>query len=81
MRRGSLVAEVKKELRDFRGVEEKEEDFIVQTPNRCLLLWNDFRHGADRSDRNCRHFLLVGGINIMNSMYTSVLGKEPKRLE
>ncbi|PIN73708.1 hypothetical protein COV20_05805 [Candidatus Woesearchaeota archaeon CG10_big_fil_rev_8_21_14_0_10_45_16] len=69
------VAEsVKKELRKSRGVEEGKEDFLVQTPgdilsilNNILLIVQGVLVGIAAIS------LLVGGIGIMNTMYTAVL--------
>ncbi|MEK6938695.1 MAG: ABC transporter permease, partial [Nanoarchaeota archaeon] len=71
----SLVAEeVKKELRDFRGVEEKEEDFTVQTPEQMFASFGTILDMVQIVLIGIAGIsLLVGGINIMNSMYTSVL--------
>jgi putative ABC transport system permease protein len=65
---------IKKELRDHRDVEEGKEDFTVQTPlellesfNTILLIVQVVLIGIACIS------LLVGGIGIMNTMYTSVL--------
>ncbi|MFH0700927.1 MAG: ABC transporter permease, partial [Candidatus Woesearchaeota archaeon] len=70
-----LVAEeVKKELRDSRGVEEKEEDFTVQTPEQMFASFGTILDMVQIVLIGIACIsLLVGGINIMNSMYTSVL--------
>ncbi|MBR9683033.1 ABC transporter permease [Candidatus Woesearchaeota archaeon] len=69
-----IVDEIKKELRDSREVEEGEEDFSVQTAeqtgtqlNQILDIVNIVIIGIAAIS------LLVGGIGIMNTMYTTVM--------
>jgi len=71
----SLVAEeVKKELRDSRNVKEKEEDFTVQTPEQLFASFGTILDIVQIVLIGIASIsLLVGGINIMNTMYTSVL--------
>ncbi|MFA6461251.1 MAG: ABC transporter permease [Candidatus Woesearchaeota archaeon] len=71
----SLVAEeVKKELRDSRNVKEKEEDFTVQTPEQLFSSFGTILDIVQIVLIGIASIsLLVGGINIMNTMYTSVL--------
>lgn len=70
----NLVEEIKKELREFREVEEGEEDFSVQTAEQTIGQLNQvlgvvklFLIGIAAIS------LIVGGIGIMNTMYTTVL--------
>ncbi|MFA6461252.1 MAG: ABC transporter permease [Candidatus Woesearchaeota archaeon] len=71
----NVVAEnVQKELRKFRNVEKGKEDFSVQTPesllntlNTILLVIESVLIGVAAIS------LFVGGIGIMNTMYTAVL--------
>ncbi len=70
-----LIAEsIKKELRQFRNVDEGKEDFEIQTPDQfaetfsiILDIVNIVLVGIAAIS------LLVGGIGIMNTMYTTVL--------
>jgi putative ABC transport system permease protein len=71
----NLVAEnIKKDLRSLRNVDKGKEDFSVQTPesiiatlNTILMIIQGVLVGIAAIS------LLVGGIGIMNTMYTSVL--------
>ncbi|MBR9683034.1 ABC transporter permease [Candidatus Woesearchaeota archaeon] len=70
----AVVEDIKKELRDFREVEEGEEDFNVQTFEEMMetfavvfTLVQAILIGIASIS------LLVGGVSIMNTMYTSVL--------
>ncbi len=70
----SVAEQIKKELRSFRNVEEGKEDFSVQTPenvlatlNQILLIVQAVLIGIAAIS------LVVGGIGIMNTMYTAVL--------
>ncbi|MBI4983042.1 ABC transporter permease [Candidatus Woesearchaeota archaeon] len=71
----SLVTEnIKKDLRTFRQVDKGKEDFSVQTPesllatlNNILLIIEGVLVGIAAIS------LLVGGVGIMNTMFTSVL--------
>jgi len=71
----AIVSErIKKELRKHRDVEEGKEDFTVETPenilatlNNILLIVQGVLVGIAAIS------LLVGGIGIMNTMYTAVL--------
>lgn len=70
----TVAEEVKKELRDYRDVEEKEEDFTVQTPEQLFASFGTILDIVQIVLIGIAGIsLLVGGINIMNSMYTSVL--------
>jgi len=73
----SRVAEqIKKELRKYRNVKEKEEDFSVQTPEQLFASFGTILDIVQIVLIGIAGIsLLVGGINIMNSMYTSVLQK------
>ena len=71
---GLASERVKRELRKHRGVKEGKEDFTVQTPenilatlNTILLIIQGVLVGIAAIS------LLVGGIGIMNTMYTAVL--------
>lgn len=70
----SVSESIKKELRDYRDLEEGKEDFTVQTPlellesfNTILLIVQIVLIGIAAIS------LVVGGIGIMNTMYTAVL--------
>lgn len=70
----AVTERVKKELRKHRDVEEGKEDFTVETPenilatlNTILLIVQGVLVGIAAIS------LLVGGIGIMNTMYTAVL--------
>ena len=71
---GLVTERAKKELRKHRNVEEGKEDFTIQTPesllatlNTILLIVQGVLVGIAAIS------LLVGGIGIMNTMYTAVL--------
>ena len=71
---GLVTERAKKELRKSRNVEEGKEDFTIQTPesllatlNTILLIVQGVLVGIAAIS------LLVGGIGIMNTMYTAVL--------
>lgn len=71
----ALIAErIKKELRRSRNQKENEEDFSIQTPEQ---LFSSFSTILDIVQivliGIAAISLLVGGINIMNTMYTSIL--------
>ncbi|MBU1974539.1 MAG: ABC transporter permease, partial [Nanoarchaeota archaeon] len=70
----TVTERVKKELRNYRDVEEGKEDFTVETPGdilatltTILLIVQGVLIGIAAIS------LLVGGIGIMNTMYTAVL--------
>jgi len=69
-----VVEEVEKELRQSRGLDEGEEDFEIQTPEQFM---ESFQIVLDIIQivliGIAAISLLVGGIGIMNTMYTSVL--------
>ncbi|MBU0457730.1 MAG: ABC transporter permease [Nanoarchaeota archaeon] len=69
------VAEVvKKELRKYRNVDEGEEDFEIQTPEQFLAAFGTILDIVQIVLIGIAAIsLLVGGIGIMNTMYTSVL--------
>jgi putative ABC transport system permease protein len=63
-------------LRDYRNLKEKEEDFSVQTPEQLFSSFGTILDIVQIVLIGIAGIsLLVGGINIMNSMYTSVLQK------
>ena len=65
---------VEKELRDSRDVDEGKEDFLVQTPDQFAASFNDILNMVQIVLIGIASIaLLVGGIGIMNTMYTSVL--------
>lgn len=69
-----LVEEVEEELRDFRVVEEGEEDFTVQTAEQTTTTLNQILDIVNLVIVGIAAIsLLVGGIGIMNTMYTTVL--------
>jgi putative ABC transport system permease protein len=70
----AITEKAKKELRKYRDVEEGKEDFTIQTPesllatlNTILLIVQGVLVGIAAIS------LVVGGIGIMNTMYTAVL--------
>lgn len=69
------VAEnIKKELRDYRNVEEGEEDFMIQTFEQVLKSFQTVFSIVQAVVIGIAAIsLLVGGIGITNTMYTSVL--------
>lgn len=71
---GTVADNLRRDLRNFRNVDEGKEDFDIQTPedilktvNNVLLVLQVVLIGIAAIS------LLVGGIGIMNTMYTSVL--------
>jgi len=76
--KGSDVSEVaeniKKKLRRHRGVKEGEEDFTAETPQNIVRVFKDvFNLVTGFLTGIAAISLLVGGIGIMTTMYTSVL--------
>lgn len=71
----SMVAEeVEKELRNFRDVNEGEEDFEIQTPEQFAETFGTILNMVQIILIGIAGIsLLVGGIGIMNTMYTAVL--------
>lgn len=71
----SEVAEnIQKELREFRQVKEKEEDFSVQTFEELMSSFSSIFGVVQAVLIGLAAIsLLVGGVGIMNTMYTSVL--------
>lgn len=71
----SVVAErIKKDLRHFRDVDEDEEDFSVQTAEQTIKQLNDILSIVTIVVVGIAAIsLIVGGIGIMNTMYTTVL--------
>jgi len=71
----SLVSErMNKELRKYRNVEEGKEDFTIQTPESILATLNTILMIVQGVLVGIAAIsLLVGGVGIMNTMYTAVL--------
>jgi putative ABC transport system permease protein len=70
----SVQANVERQLRNFRDVEEGDEDFQVQTAEELLDSFNTILGVVQGVLIGIAMIsLLVGGIGIMNTMYTSVL--------
>lgn len=70
----SLIEKVKKKLRSVRDVKEGEEDFAVQTTDQIIESFNNILGIVQAIIVGIAAIsLIVGGINIMNTMYTSVL--------
>ena len=66
--------DIEKLLRKERGVKEGEEDFSVQSPQATLESLNDILFGVQLFVTIIAVIsLLVGGIGIMNTMYTAVI--------
>jgi putative ABC transport system permease protein len=69
-----IEASIEKKLRKIRDVDEGEEDFSVQTPQSVIENVNSVLLGVQIFVYIISGIsLLVGGIGIMNTMYTSVL--------
>lgn len=69
-----VAEDIKKELRDFRDVEEGEEDFSVQTFEELISSFSVILTVVQVVLIGIASIsLLVGGVGIMNTMYTSVL--------
>ncbi len=69
-----VAEDIKEELRDFREVEEGEEDFLVQTYQDLIDTFNTIINIVQLVVIGIAAIsLLVGGIGIMNTMYTAVL--------
>jgi putative ABC transport system permease protein len=65
---------IEKNLRSSRGVRERKEDFLVQTPGSLLDTFNTIIGGITAVLVGIAAIsLVVGGIGIMNTMYTAVL--------
>ena len=70
----SIAEKLKSNLRRFRNVKKGEEDFEVQTPEQLLSSFNDILNIVQSVLIGISAIsLLVGGIGIANTMYTSVL--------
>jgi putative ABC transport system permease protein len=70
----TVDAHIEQELREIRDVEKGEEDFSVQTPDALLEQVNSLLLGIQIFIYLIAGIsVLVGGIGIMNTMYTSVL--------
>ncbi len=69
-----VTANVAKELRKFRDVEEGKEDFVIQTPQQLLgILQNILAIIQGVLISIAAISLVVGGVGIMNTMYTAVV--------
>ncbi|MBU0460329.1 MAG: ABC transporter permease [Nanoarchaeota archaeon] len=69
-----VAQEVEKDLRDDHGVDEGEEDFSIQTPQQFAETFNVILNIVQIVLIGIASIaLLVGGIGIMNTMYTTVL--------
>jgi putative ABC transport system permease protein len=65
---------IEKNLRSSRGVEERKEDFTVETPGSVIASFNTIIGGVTAVLVGIAAIsLVVGGIGIMNTMYTAVL--------
>lgn len=72
-----LVQEIKKDLRKYRDVEEGKEDFEVQTSQQSLeSISQTLDIVTILLSGIAAISLIVGGIGIMNTMYTSVLERQ-----
>jgi putative ABC transport system permease protein len=70
---------VKEELADFRGLEEGEEDFSVQTSQQSIENFNSLLNIVQIFLVGIAFIsLIVGGVGIMNTMYTSVMERTPE---
>ncbi len=70
----AVAEKIKKELRNSRGLEEGEEDFTVQTLDQLLESFGTILNILNIILLAITSIsLVVGGIGIMNTMYTSVL--------
>ncbi|MFH0835592.1 MAG: FtsX-like permease family protein, partial [Candidatus Micrarchaeota archaeon] len=71
---GAVAKEIEEELRDYRGVEEGSEDFSVSTSEQLMETFSMIFGVVQAVILGIAAIsLLVGGIGIMNTMYTSVL--------
>ncbi len=69
-----VAEKIEKELRNSRDVEEGKEDFSVETPQQLLSTFNTILDIVNIVLVGIAAIsLLVGGVGIMNTMYTSVL--------
>jgi len=69
-----VAADIEKELRKSRNVEEGKENFVVETPQQLIGTLNNILFVIQGVLVGIAGIsLLVGGIGIMNTMYTSVL--------
>ncbi|MAG07304.1 hypothetical protein CMI46_00615 [Candidatus Pacearchaeota archaeon] len=69
-----VVAKVEKKLRNFRDVDEKTQDFTVITPEELLAIFGTILSVITAFLLGIAMIsLVVGGIGITNTMYTSVL--------
>ncbi|RLG13854.1 ABC transporter permease [Candidatus Pacearchaeota archaeon] len=71
---GKLAEDIKKELRKSRNVEEGEEDFSVQTPEQVVDIFRQILSIIQIILVGIAAIsLVIGGVGIMNTMFTSVL--------
>jgi len=71
---GKVAEDIKKSLRKHRDVDEGEEDFAVETPESIIAAFKNVLGIIQAILVGIAAIsLLVGGIGIMNTMYTSVL--------
>ncbi len=69
-----VAEDIEEELRDSRGLEEGKEDFQVETPLELVASFNTILNIVQMVIVGIASIsLLVGGVGIMNTMYTSVL--------
>ena len=69
-----IADDVEKDLRKYRGLEEGKEDFIVQSPTQLLESFNVILDILQVMLIGIAGIsLIVGGVGIMNTMYTAVL--------
>jgi putative ABC transport system permease protein len=70
----SVVRKIKSELNKYRNVEEDKEDYILQTPEELLEIFSEILDMIKIILVGIASIsLFVGGVGIMNTMYTNVL--------
>ncbi len=71
---GKVERDVEKELRNYRDVDEGEEDFVVQTPQSLMESFNNILNAVQAVVVGLALIsLIVGSVGIMNTMYTAVV--------